>query len=117
MDIEAFQDFCRSLPGTTEDMKWGHNLVFSVGLKMYAVVSFDEEPPRIGFKTEPALFEALTHQDHIIPAPYLARAHWVSLLRPDALPEDELTGCVQDSYDLVFAKLTKKAQRQIRGEG
>ena len=28
--------FCRSLPGATEDIKWEHDLIFSVGGKMFA---------------------------------------------------------------------------------
>ena len=117
MDIEQLQQLCRQLPGTTEDLKWGHNLVFSVGAKMYALISFDEDPPRISFKTEPAMFEALSHQEGIIPAPYLARAKWVTLLRADVLPGEELTDLVEESYRLVFEKLSKKAQRQIHPDG
>ncbi len=113
MDVEELQRLCRDLPGTTEDLKWGHNLVFSVSGKMYALISFDEDPPRVAFKTEPAMFEALTHQDGIIPAPYLARAHWVTLLHPEVLPDEALEEHVLESYRLVFERLTKKAQRQI----
>lgn len=117
MDIEQLQHLCRELSGTTEDLKWGDNLVFSVGGKMYALISFDEQPPRISFKTEPAMFEALTHQDGIIPAPYLARASWVTLDHVGVLPEDELEHLVGESYRLVFARLTRKAQREIRLDG
>ncbi len=116
MNIEELQQKCRELPGTTEGMKWEHNLVFSVGGKMYALISFAEDPPRIGFKTDPAMFEALTHQEDIIPAPYGGRFGWVSLLQPDALPDDELEEHIHESYRLVFEGLTKKAQREIRGE-
>jgi len=30
-------DFCRTLPGATEDVKWGSHLVFSVGDEMFAM--------------------------------------------------------------------------------
>ena len=113
MDIEQLHEFCRTLPGTTEDVKWGHNLVFSVGSKMYALISYDDDPPRVSFKTEPAMFEALTHQEGITPAPYLARAQWVTLQDVGVLPGEELEDLIGQSYQLVFLRLTKKAQREI----
>ncbi len=116
MNIDQLQDLCRGLPGTTEDLKWGANLVFSVASKMYTLISLDEEPPHISFKTEPAMFEALTHQEGIIPAPYLAKASWVTLDHVGVLPEEELEHLVGESYRLVFERLTKKAQREIRGD-
>ena len=114
---QQLQDYCRSLAGTTEDVKWGTNLVFSVAEKMYVVFSLDDDPPRLSFKTEPAMFEALTHQDGIIPAPYLARAKWVALESLDALATEEIEDLIGESYRLVFEKLPKKTQRQIRPEG
>ena len=67
--------FCRSLPGVTADVKWGHELVFSVGGKMFA--GFDAAGgDGVGFKTEPMLFAALIKKRGIRPAPYAARFHW-----------------------------------------
>src|SRR5215212_467997 len=38
MNIEAIQVICKKLPAVTEDIKWGNDLVFSVGEKMFCVV-------------------------------------------------------------------------------
>jgi len=47
--------FCRDLPSATEDIKWGKDLVFSVGEKMFAV--FDtEDDTKVCFKATPAMF-------------------------------------------------------------
>ena len=116
MEVSRIQAFCLQLPGTTEDTKWGHNQVFSVGGKMYMVISFDEDPPNLSFKTEPLVFEALTHQPGIRPAPYLARARWVALENPDVLPDEALEQHIRESYGLVFAKLTRKARQAIEAE-
>lgn len=114
MNLEAIQDFCRSLPGTTEDMKWGQNLVFSVGLKMYTLLSLDNDPsPRLCFKTTPEDMLVLTRDEQIIPAPYLARHHWVTCLHLDVFDDEHTKAWIRKSYDQVFAKLTKKMQRQI----
>jgi predicted DNA-binding protein (MmcQ/YjbR family) len=110
MTIDALRALCRTLAGTTEDIKWGSDLVFSVGGKMYAVV--DLEPPHsLAFKTSPASFAELVERDGVIPAPYLARAMWV---REQALGESfdrrEVEHLVRSSYELVRAKLPKKAK-------
>ena len=76
MTLDAVRKFCRALPGATEDVKWGNDLVFSVGGKMFAVVCL-EPPHQISFKCTPEEFAELIEREGIIPAPYLARAMWV----------------------------------------
>ena len=50
------------------------------------------------------------------PAPYLARAKWVRVDSPRTLSDQEAAALLRRSYELVFAKLTKKLQREI-GDG
>ena len=108
-------DHCRSLPGTTEDIKWEHDLVFSVGAKMYA--PFDPATPDTpSFKCDPDDFAQLSIQDGVRPAAYLARAGWVHLDRPDALPLDQLKDLLTKSHDLVLARLPKRIQREIAAD-
>ena len=57
-------------------MKWGQDLCFCVGGKMFAAVNL-EPPHQLGFKCTPEDFAELTEREGIIPAPYLARAMWV----------------------------------------
>ncbi len=112
--FETVQRFCLELPGTTEDLKWGCNLVFSVGEKMYAVWSVEKDAStRISFKADPELYQQLIQQDGVIPAPYLARAQWVAFTRLDALPEDSFWPLLRDAYQIIFNKLSKKKQRAI----
>ena len=44
---------------------------------------------------------------------YLARAHWVLLEDPKALPDVELKAALRTSYELIRAKLSKKLQREL----
>ena len=67
---------CRALPGVTEDIKWGHDLVFSIGGRMFAVVCL-EPPHTFSFKCTPEEFAELIEREGVVPAPYLARAMWV----------------------------------------
>lgn len=116
MDFEAAKAFCRSFPGCTEDIKWGDDLVFSVGAKMFAVTGNAAPAQAMSFKVEDARFLELTDRPGIIPAPYLARAKWVQVDASAALSDEEAARLLRRSYELVFSTLTKKLQREIAGE-
>jgi predicted DNA-binding protein (MmcQ/YjbR family) len=108
MTIDTVRTICRALPDATEDIKWEHDLVFSVGGKMFAVVRL-EPPHTVAFKCTPEAFAELIERDGIIPAPYLARAMWVQdqgVAEP--LDRRELAQLIRGSYDLVLAKLPKR---------
>ena len=108
MTIDTIRTICRALPGTTEDIKWDYDLVFSVGGKMFAVVCL-EPPHTVAFKCTPERFAELVERDGIIPAPYLARAMWVQEQGiGETLDRRELTQLLHGSYELVVAKLPKK---------
>ncbi len=108
MTIDTLRKFCRSLPDVTEDIKWGQDLVFSIGGKMFVVVNI-EPPNQISFKCTPETFGELVEREGLIPAPYLARAMWVQEQSlGETLERSELEALVRSSYDLVRAKLPKK---------
>ncbi len=113
MDVEWLREVCLSFPGATEQIQWGSDLLFKVGGKMFALTPLEPAPVFLSFKTSPENFAELTERSNIIPAPYLARAQWVSLQTRDALSAEELARLLRDSYDLVFAKLPKKAREVV----
>lgn len=93
----------------TEDVKWGDNLVFSVGKKMFAV--FDLPDVRsCSFKVDPDLFPSLVEQPGIVPAPYLARHSWVFLTNRGVLPPEALEDFLTRAHAIVAAKLPKKTK-------
>ena len=114
MDFEAAKALCRSFAGVTEDIKWGNDIVFSIGGKMFAVTSVGDSIG-MSFKVEDERFLELTDRPGIIPAPYLARAKWVYVEDAQALGDAEAAALLRRSYELVLAKLTKKLQREISG--
>jgi len=107
MSVESVRRMCRALPGVTEDVKWGNDLVFSVGGKMFAVVDLDP-PHSVAFKCTDESFGELIERAGIIPAPYLARAMWVQEKEFDeALDLRELQALLKTAYAIVVAKLPK----------
>ena|SRR5688500_1791335 len=112
MNTEELRSFCLSFPYTTEDVKWGNDLCFCVGEKMFCVTGL-EAGSHLSFKTTPENFAELVELDGIIPAPYVARYHWVALERPDALPNDKLKELIGLAYRLVFEKLPKSKRTSL----
>lgn len=116
MDIEAIREYCLSLLHATEGVQWDNDLLFRIGGKIFAVTSLDLSPNRLSFKCTPEKFAELLEIDGIIPAPYMARNKWVTVQRLDALSDKELRELIQNSYDMIFAKLPKKIQKTITGD-
>ncbi len=112
MKPESLRALVGAWPGVTEDIKWGADLVFSVVGKMFCVLDTGESG-RLSFKVEDERFLELTERPGVIPAPYLARARWVSVIEPRALAEAELHALLRRSYELVRAKLPKAEQRRL----
>jgi predicted DNA-binding protein (MmcQ/YjbR family) len=113
MDIEWLRTFCLSLPGATESVQWGNDLVFKVAGKMYAIVALESGGPWLSFKCSPEEFADLTERPEIVPAPYLARAHWVALEAADALPRAEIRRLIAAGHALVVSKLPKKTRAAL----
>ena len=116
MDIDAFRRVCAALPGATRDVKWGNDEVYSVGGRMFAVFPLaDGRAATLSFKCEPARFLELTDQPGIVPAPYLARAHWVQVHREAALGAAAVRALIARSHALVLARLPRKLQAELAG--
>jgi len=113
MNVDWLREVCLSFPGVTEQIQWGYDLLFKVSGKMFALTPLEPAPVCLSFKASSENFAELTERPNIIPAPYLARAQWVALQTRDALPPDELARLLRESYDMVFAKLPRKARDAV----
>lgn len=118
MDIEQVHAHCLAFPHVTEVVLWGNDLVFKIGGKMFAVISLEDASDHcMSFKCTPEKFAELVEQDGIVPAPYVARYHWVALKRFNVLSDKELKALLRVAYDLVLAKLPKKVKAELAGNG
>ncbi|MBI1875873.1 MAG: MmcQ/YjbR family DNA-binding protein [Acidobacteria bacterium] len=103
------------MPHATEKVQWGDDLLFCIGGKMFAITCLDPAvPQRLAFKCDPEVFAQLVEQESIIPAPYMARHHWVALQQFDALSDGDIQELVRHSYDLVFGKLPAKTRQALQ---
>lgn len=113
MNIEELQQLCNLLPHVTEDVKWGSDLCFCIGEKMFCVVGLNQSPTSASFKVTPEEFEELSTQKGFQPAPYVARYKWVLVEDINTLSAKEWKHYVTQSYTLVKEKLPAKIRKQL----
>ena len=114
MNAARLKRLCAKWPGVTDDIKWGDDLIVSVAGKMFCGLCVSgTEKGKFSFKVEHERFLELTDRPGFRPAPYMARAHWVTIDRARDVPAAELDAFVRRAYELVRAKLPKKTQRAL----
>jgi predicted DNA-binding protein (MmcQ/YjbR family) len=99
---------CLQLTDVAEDIKWGHNICFNIGGKMFLVTSADTIPTGASFKVAGEDFDTLAAREHFSPAPYLARYKWIMVHDIKRVSKKEMKQFAEQSYKLVKAKLPKK---------
>jgi len=110
MNIEDIRSFCLTLPGVTEDIKWGHDLCFCIAKKMFCVTSL-QEPLTISFNVTDEEFDEVSNSEGFAPAPYVARYKWVLLENPAKVGKKKLQAYITQSYELVQRKLPKSSRQ------
>src|SRR5688572_2672477 len=112
MNIETIQNICKSLPNVTEDIKWGNDLCFSIGHKMFCVAGL-QTPASVSFKVRDEEFDEMSARDGMEPAPYVARYKWVLVTDLSKLSKKEWEHYIRQSYTLVKSKLPKKILKEL----
>ena len=113
--VDWVRAFCLTLPHVTEDVQWEHDLLFRISGKMFCVANMEPQlvPTKIAFKCTPEKFAELVEIEGIIPAPYMARNHWVAIIDMNALRQPEIKELLKEAYRLVREKLSKKTQAAL----
>jgi predicted DNA-binding protein (MmcQ/YjbR family) len=112
VNIESLREYCLSLPHATEDVKWGADICFSIGGKMFCVSGFNK-PMKVSLKVKDEEFEEMSSREGIIPAPYLARYKWVLISEDAGLSDKQWKHYISQSYDLIKSKLPKRIQKEL----
>jgi predicted DNA-binding protein (MmcQ/YjbR family) len=116
MTSDELRRCCLDKPGAVEDFPFGEQVsVFKVAGKMFALSDLDGLPLEISVKCDPDLAEALRTQHSAVRAGYhLNKRHWNTVTLDGSIDDNEIRDMIQDSYDLVAAKLTR-AERENLG--
>ncbi|WP_410220074.1 MmcQ/YjbR family DNA-binding protein [Pedobacter sp.] len=112
MNIESLREFCLSLPGTTEDIKWEH-LCFLIEEKIFIIIAIDDNC-RFSVKCNQEEFDELVARPGIKQARHMAKGQWVEIESLEVLGNEELKQRIKNSRNLILAKLPKKIQRKYQ---
>lgn len=107
MAIDLLREFCLSLPGATEDIKYGSDLCFSVGNKIFCGTRISGQY-RTGFKCDENDFAILIERENMVKIPYRGNSLWIRAEDPAALTHKEWEYYLKRSYDLIIAELPAK---------
>lgn len=116
MDNERIREICLALPHAAETLNWGHHLVYwagarELGGKMFAMTDLDGTGTGVlWFHAGPERYHELLEIEGILPAPHLARAHWVAVERWDVLRPREIVEELRRAHELIFARLPKRTR-------
>lgn len=110
MTPSALEACALALPGATKVVQWGGSDVYKVGGKIFAIAGL---AGGLMFKVTDLAYEVMTQSGMARPAPYLARAKWVSFDELEALDPDEVADWLKTAHGLIAAKLTRAKRREL----
>ncbi len=115
MDIEQLREYCLKKQGVTESLPFDEEiLVFKVGSKMFALINITP-PHSVNLKCEPEkAIELREEYEEIIPGYHMNKKHWNTVDIEGNLSNSFIQELIDDSYNLVYQKLTKKEKDSIK---
>jgi predicted DNA-binding protein (MmcQ/YjbR family) len=109
LTFETIRDYCLQKKGTTAEHPFGpETMVFKVMGKMFALCSPGNTPLAINLKCDPELAITLrSHYAAVQPGYHMNKEHWNTVTLDGSLPDDEVLGMIDHSYELVVKGLRK----------
>ncbi|MEN8233694.1 MAG: MmcQ/YjbR family DNA-binding protein [Actinomycetota bacterium] len=115
VSVDEVLAWCEARPGAVLEYPFGPEAaVFKVGGKMFALVAADESPGYVTLKAVPEEGEALREQHAFIrEGYYMNKRHWITVDFERDTSGDLVESLVEDSYDLVASKLSKRMRTEL----
>jgi len=113
MDIEKFRAYCLAKKGVTENFPFDDTtLVMKVLDKMFALGNLDGDL-NINLKCNPEKAVELREQYPAVkPGYHMNKKHWNTIEVDGSIATGTIENWIDDSYNLVVSKMTKK-QREL----
>ncbi|WP_433944911.1 MmcQ/YjbR family DNA-binding protein [Paenibacillus sp. SN-8-1] len=100
-------------PGTSLRYPFDPGLpVLYVGSKMFALLGNHLEVESVNLKTSPdeAWIQRESYPGAVIPGYHMNKRHWNTVLLNGQVPDEVITAMLQESYQLVVAKMPKASR-------
>lgn len=114
MTRKELDDYLLSFPDTWLDFPFGEaTSVYKIGDKaagdgkFFAIIQDNSKPLQISLKCDPQLAEVLREQyETVVPGYHLNKKHWNTVICTGQVPDEELKGFINLSYQLVAGTQT-----------
>jgi predicted DNA-binding protein (MmcQ/YjbR family) len=117
MDLERARTFLAGLPHVAEAEQFGGLIYWlgdkAIGGKMMAMLNFEGTGHRVSYPAGPERFHELLEHEGLVPAPYMARIHWVSAERWDIFRNAQWEDELRAAHALTLTKLPPKTRRLL----
>lgn len=115
MNFEEIRDYCLAKKGAHESFPFdSETLVFKVGGKMFLLTGLENTDLRFNVKCDPELaIELRERYSSVLPGYHMSKKHWNTIICSNDLSDDFLKEQIDNSYNLVFASLPKKVQKEL----
>lgn len=119
MTPDELRTACLAFNGAVEEWPFGPDTgVFKVGGKIFALSPLRGEPLTVSLKCEPEIAVRLrAAHPQIVGGYHLNKRHWNTVTLDGALPERMVLEMIEDSYDLVVAKLPRAERLKLDWQG
>ena len=115
MNLSELTSTLHAFAGATEEYPWGPSpMVIKVGRKMFAIVGLEADPLKISLKADPedAIIQRNMYEA-VQPGYHLNKEHWNTVTLDDSIPDKLLKQMIDESYQLVSKKLSRKVKLEI----
>jgi len=115
MRSDQLKRLCLGRPGAVEEFPFTPDVsVFKVGGRMFALSDLGASPLKVSLKCDPELAASLRATYAEITAGYhLNKRHWNTIDLEGSLPSELIKQMLEDSYDLVVAKLPRAKREDL----
>jgi len=115
MNLEELENILLSKNGAVKEFPFGEEaMVFKVMNKMFALISWQSSPIKITLKSLPE--DAIGYReifDCVKAGYHMNKKHWNTITLDGTIKDDMLVTMIDESYDLIFEKLTKREKTAL----
>ena len=116
MDAEQLRTYCLSKNEAVETFPFGEDVrVFKVRGKVFALIPVSSSTS-ISLKCEPTWAQILRRSyQAVTPGYHLNKEHWNTVECDGSIPDEEILGMVDHSYDRVVKSFPRKIRESLHG--
>ncbi|PLY06085.1 MAG: MmcQ-like protein [Arcobacter sp.] len=116
MDLKTLEKILLSKSSSTKEFPFGDDVtVFKVKNKMFALYKINDNPLHLNLKCNPN--DAIAYRDIykcVTPGYHMNKKHWNTIILDGTMEDEILIEMINDSYELVVSKLTKREKEEIK---